>query len=97
MTHVHVCILVVKKAMELHKKLEYVNEHQQCELKQCQGQLEQCRRELLEARVKVNSDRDGVLQSRGEKKCNSQELRIVCIQLCYVYRTFFLHKIDVNS
>ena len=66
--------------MELHKKLEYVNEHQQCELKQCQGQLEQCRRELLEARVKVNSERE-VLQSRGEKKCNSQELRIVCIQV----------------
>lgn len=68
--------------MELHKKLEYVNEHQQCELKQCQGQLEQCRRELLEARVKVNSERE-VLQSGGGKKCNSQELRIVCIQVYY--------------
>ena len=65
--------------MELHKKLEYVNEHQKCELKHCQGQLEQCRRELLEARVKVNSDKE-VLRSGGEKKYNSQELRIVCIQ-----------------
>ena len=59
-----------------------MNEHQQCELKQCQGQLEQCRRELLEARVKVNSERE-VLQSGGGKKCNSQELRIVCIQVYY--------------
>lgn len=62
--------------MELHKKLEYVNEHQKCELKQCQGELEQCRRELVEARVKVNSDRE-VLRSGGEKKCKSQELRMV--------------------
>ena len=64
--------------MELHKKLEYVNEHQKCELKQCQGQLEQCRRELVEARVKVNSDRE-VLQTGRDKKCHSQELRMVCI------------------
>lgn len=64
--------------MELHKKLEYVNEHQKCELKQCQGQLEQCRRDLLEARVKVNLDRE-VLQSGGDWKCNGQELRIVRI------------------
>lgn len=78
---------LVKKAKELHKKLEYVNEHQKCELKQCQGQLEQCRRELLEARVNANSDRE-VLQNGGEKKYNSQELRMVCIKkMCYMFHT----------
>ena len=69
-------LIVVKKAMELHKKLEYVNEHQKCELKHYQGQLEKCRRELLEARVKANSDRED-LQSRGKMKSDSQELRLV--------------------
>ena len=70
-------LIIVKQAVELHKKLEYVNEHQKCELKQCQRQLEQCRRELLEARVKVNSDRE-TLQIGGGNKCNSHELRMVC-------------------
>lgn len=69
---------LVKQAKELHKKLEYVNEHQLCELKQCQGQLERSRRELLEVRVKINSDTESFHYEVGlENKCNSQELRMV--------------------
>lgn len=69
----------VKGAFELHKKLEYVNEHQKCELKQSQAQLEQCRRELLEAKVKISFDKS-VSPSRGEgrkTKCSDQDLRMV--------------------
>ena len=74
-----VCIYVVKQAKELHKKLEYVNEHQQCELKERDQKLEQCHRELVEARVKLNSQREGS-QLGGEvamDECSKQELRMV--------------------
>ena len=70
----------VKKAAELHKKLEYVNEHQKCELKASQSQLEQCRRELLEAKVKINSEKS-ISPTLGEgrkMKSTDQDLRMVC-------------------
>ena len=75
-------VYVVKQAKELHKKLKYVNEHQKCELNQRDEKLEKCRRELLEARVKLNSQREGS-QPGGDiamAGCSKQELRMVCFK-----------------
>lgn len=65
--------------MELHKKLEYVNDHQKCELKQSQGQLEQCRKELLEARVKINCEKESSHAGGDSTKTghSNHELRMV--------------------
>ena len=78
---VMLCSHAAKQVTELHKKLVYVNEHQKCELRQSHEQLEQCRRELLEARVTVNAERERI-QTVGDSvktKANSHELRMVCV------------------
>ena len=77
------CGHAVKQATELHKKLEYVNEHQKCELRQSREQLEQSRRELLEARVIINAERERTQRvGDGVKtKGKSHELRMVGVLL----------------
>lgn len=42
---------VVKQAKELHCRLEHVNNHQNCQLKELRQKLETCRRELVESRA----------------------------------------------
>ena len=84
----------MKKATELHKKLEYVNEHQKCELKASQSQLEQRRRELLEAKVKINSEKS-ISPTLGEgrkMKSTDQDLRMVCTlyQIQVIWITFLV-------
>ena len=72
----------MRQSKDLHVKLQYVNEHQKCELKVCRSKLEECQVELKEARVRETERRlgEGTDESWGQAtrlKTNEQELRMV--------------------
>ena len=84
-TFIIIChsISLVKGAQELHKKLEYVNEHQKCELEQYKKQLENCRGELTETRVELaalqgNEESRNIGEEHAARmRATEQELRMV--------------------
>ena len=66
MLHVH----AVKQAIEMNKKLRYVNEHQKCILTDYKTELEMCRQELVGARVSLANS----LTERGERGGHSEKM-----------------------
>ena len=74
------CPYIVKEAVELNRKLRYVNEHQKCLLAGREEELDCLRQDLVQARGSV-ADR---LADRGKKdqmmigrKTAAQELKMV--------------------
>lgn len=70
----------VKQAIEMNRKLQYVNEHQKCLLAGYKTELESCRQQLVETRVSLAD----ALAERGErdeqtsrKTTTEQELKMV--------------------
>ncbi len=68
--------------MKLNKKLMYTNEHQKCLLEGYRCELERCREELVEARVRVEGrEGEGEGCVGGEEmarlKSSEQELKMV--------------------
>lgn len=64
-------------------KLQYVNEHQKCELEVCRGKLGEYQVELIKTRVRETERQlgEGPDESWGQAtrlKTNEQELRMVC-------------------
>ena len=73
----------MRQSKDLHVKLQYVNEHQKCELEVCRSKLEEYQVELKEVRVRETERRlsDGSDESWGQAarlKTNEQELKMVC-------------------
>ena len=71
--------IIVKKAVELNRRLQYVNEHQKCVLAGYKTELEACRQELVEARASLAES----IAERGERgqgtgrNTTVQELKMV--------------------
>lgn len=75
----HHSMNVVKQAVELNRKLQYMNSHQQCTIEACRGELETCRQELLEAKVQLAGQQGtmGGGEDHGRVKTSEQELKMV--------------------
>ena len=70
---------VVKQAIKLNQKLQYMNSHQQCTIEACRRELETCRQELLEAKVQLAGQQgtNGGGEDNGRVKTSEQELKMV--------------------
>ena len=74
---------VVKQAIEMNRKLQYVNEHHKCIMAGYKTELETCRQQLVEARVSLADS----LAERGEReeqtgrKTTEQDLIMVFIRV----------------
>ena len=70
---------VVKQAIELNRKLQYMNSHQQCTIEACRRELETCRQELLETKVQLAGQQGtmGGGEDHGRVKTSEQELKMV--------------------
>lgn len=77
--------LAVKQARELHRRLEYVNKHQNCELEQVKTKVECYRQELVESRarrVELDSrEKDNANNMAVKLKGTEQELKMVRISV----------------
>ena len=74
-------IHAVKQAVELNRKLQYVNEHQKCILEGCRKELESCRQQLVDTRVSL-ADRQAEMVEGGEQagrrtRATEQDLKMV--------------------
>lgn len=70
----------MKGALDLNRKLQYVNEHQQCTLRAYKQDLDSCRRELIGARVQLDGRewREARWEEEGARaKATEHELRMV--------------------
>ena len=70
---------VVKQAIKLNQKLQYMNSHQQCTIEACRRELETRRQELLEAKVQLAGQQgtNGGGEDHGRVKTSEQELKMV--------------------
>lgn len=73
----------MKQAKVLHRRLEYVNVHQNCEMKQLQEKLESCRQELVKSRAE-RLEVDGEAENKSsdvevKHKALEHELKMVRI------------------
>ena len=69
----------MKEAVEMNRRLRYVNEHQKCVLAGREAELEASRQEVVEARVCVGdrlSGREGS-ERLSERDSTAQELKMV--------------------
>ena len=75
----HHLMNVVKQAIELNQKLQYMNSHQQCTIEAYRRELETCRQELLEAKVQLAGQQgtNGGGEDHGRVKTSEQELKMV--------------------
>ena len=78
----------VKQAVELNRRLQYVNEHQKCIVDGYKKQLESCRQQLVDARVSLadsQAEMSEVGESIGKKavRTTEQELKMVCVILIH--------------
>ena len=53
-------------ALELNRKLQYDNEHQHCVMEACRAELQSCRQQLVEARVRLEGEGVGLVGGAGE-------------------------------
>ena len=71
-SHIHTCTLAfvpspaVQGALELNRKLRYDNEHQHCLMEGCRTELQACRQQLVEARVRLEGKGVGLVGEAGE-------------------------------
>ena len=81
----------VKQATELHRKLEYVNKHQNCEIEQIQNKLTSCRQELIESRAlkmaETCKETDCAHELTAKLKATEQDLKMVWKKKSFMFET----------
>ncbi len=66
-------MLLVTQSQELHHRLEYVNQHQKCEINQLQNQVDTCHQELVYLRAHSHGDTITKTDNKNVVKLRSME------------------------
>ena len=86
----------VDEAMKVNKTLMYINNHQNCDIKDYQNQLNALKEELVNVKVKLDAkpgDQDSVLFEKQQKILKlEQDNKLVCIVDCNYSNIYITYR-----